>query len=78
MKKQQKRGTSVSLSSSEKTALASYCDGFVTQVECALSIGIDRNVLNRVLSYGSGSPETVKKIKAALLKKAVAKLTPTK
>jgi predicted DNA-binding protein (UPF0251 family) len=66
MKKQHKRGTSVSLSKEEKAALKLYRTGFVTEVECALSIGIDRNVLSRVMGFGSGSPETIAKIKAAL------------
>lgn len=70
MKKQQKRGTSVSLTATEMSALERFCEGFVTQVECALTIGIDRNVLNRVLSYGSGSPDSINKIKAALGKMA--------
>lgn len=66
MKKRTKRGTSVALTTKEKTALKQYREGFVTEVECALSIGIDRNVLNRITTFGSGSPDKVEKIKAAI------------
>ena len=66
MKKQAKRGTSVSLKKEEIILLKKYRSGFVTEVECALSIGIDRNVLNRVMTFGSGSPETITKIKSAI------------
>lgn len=66
MKKRTKRGTSVALSKEELTALKNYRKGFVTEVECALSIGIDRNVLNRIITFGSGSPESIGKIKQAI------------
>jgi predicted DNA-binding protein (UPF0251 family) len=66
MKKKTKRGTSVALTTKELTALKQYREGFVTEVECALSIGIDRNVLNRIMGFGSGSPDKVEKIRAAL------------
>jgi hypothetical protein len=66
MKKQRKRGTSVALTTKEMTALKQYREGFVTEVECALSIGIDRNVLNRIATFGSGSPDKIEKIKVAI------------
>lgn len=66
MKKRTKRGTSVALTTKEKSALKQYREGFVTEVECALSIGIDRNVLNRITTFGSGSPESIGKIKVAI------------
>ncbi len=66
--KKQKRGTSVSLTKSELTALKEFRKGFVTEVQCALEIGIDRNVLNRIISFGSGSPDSIQKIKTALSK----------
>ena len=66
MKKQRKRGTSVALTTKEIATLKQYREGFVTEVECALSIGIDRNVLNRITTFGSGSPDSVEKIRAAL------------
>lgn len=64
--KKQKRGTSVSLTKTELAALKEYRKGFVTEVQCALEIGIDRNVLNRIISFGSGSPDSIEKIKAAI------------
>lgn len=66
MKKRTKRGTSVALTTKEKAALKQYREGFNTEVECALSIGIDRNVLNRITTFGSGSPDKVGKIRAAI------------
>lgn len=75
MKKQTRRGSSVALTAKEKEALKQYREGFDTEVECALSIGIDRNVLNRITTFGSGSPDKIKKIQAAIagLIKATAK-----
>lgn len=66
MKKRTKRGTSLALTAKEKTALKQYRERFNTEVECALSIGIDRNVLNRISTFGSGSPDKVNKIKTAI------------
>jgi hypothetical protein len=54
------------LTAEERKALKQYRKGFDTEVECAVSIGIDRLVLNRVLLIGSASPGTVEKIRAAL------------
>lgn len=66
MKKQTRRGASVALTAKEKAALKQYREGFSTEVECAISIGIDRNVLNRISTFGSGSPDKVKKIREAI------------
>lgn len=66
MKKRTKRGTSVALTTKELASLKQYRERFVTEVECALSIGIDRNVLNRIITFGSGSPDKVEKIRAAI------------
>jgi hypothetical protein len=60
---------SVQLSKEEVAGLKKYRRGFNTVTECAISIGIDRNVLDRVLLTSSGAPETIEKIKAALQKK---------
>lgn len=57
---------SVALTGQEKKALKAYRKQFETDVACAYSIGVDRNVLIRVLMAGSGSPETVEKIRAAI------------
>lgn len=66
MKKQTRRGSSIALTAKEKEALKQYREKFDTEVECALSIGIDRNVLNRISAFGSGSPDKVKKIQTAI------------
>lgn len=54
------------LTADERKALKQYRKGFDTEVECAVSIGIDRLVLNRVLLIGSASPATVGKIRSVL------------
>jgi hypothetical protein len=59
---------SESLAKSEHSALRKFRKGFQTEVDCAMAIGIDRAVLNRILFIGSGSPETVDKIRKALSK----------
>jgi predicted DNA-binding protein (UPF0251 family) len=66
--KKQKRSTSVPLTKAELQALKEYRKEFVTEVQCAIEIGIDRNVLNRIISFGSGSPDSIEKIRAALKK----------
>ncbi|MDF2189328.1 hypothetical protein [Paraflavitalea sp. CAU 1676] len=57
---------SEALAEQEFKALQTYRARFGTSVACATSIGIDRNVLERVMLTGSGSPETIAKIKLAL------------
>jgi hypothetical protein len=64
--KKKKGGASVSLTKDEIRQLKKFCAGFDTEVKCALEIGIDRNVLNRVRMFGSGSPETIAKIRLAI------------
>lgn len=56
------------LTAEERKALKQYRKGFDTEVDCAVSIGIDRLVLNRVLLIGSASPATVEKIRTAIAK----------
>jgi len=53
---------SVALSKDQWNSLKKYRKGFNTEVECALSIGLDRNVLNNIILKGSGSPESIEKI----------------
>lgn len=60
------RRKSVKLEKTEWSALKQYRKKFDTEVECALSIGVDRLVLNRVLLKGSGSPETIEKIRVVI------------
>lgn len=62
---------SVALSAKEKKALLNYRKLFVTDVACAGAIGIDRNVLIRVLMAGSAAPETIKRIKRAISASAI-------
>lgn len=57
---------SVALTSQEKKALKEYRKQFDTDVACAGKIGIDRNVLIRLLMAGSAAPETVEKVRAAI------------
>lgn len=54
------------LTKRELKALKTYRTRFSTEVDCALSIGIDRLVLGRVILVGSGSPETIAKIRKVL------------
>lgn len=54
------------LTTNERKALKQYRKGFITEVDCAVSIGIDRLVLNRVLLIGSASPGTIEKIRVVL------------
>jgi hypothetical protein len=57
---------SVSLSREELNSLKKYRKGFSTAIDCAMSLGVDRNVLGSVLLKGSGSPETIEKIRAVI------------
>jgi|GEM_PF-1325884 len=57
---------SVRLSQDHLLTLKTHREGFETSVACAASLGIDRNVLDRVLLIGSGSHDTIAKIKGAL------------
>lgn len=61
-----KRKKSQPLTRAELKSLKAYRAGFNTEVDCAISIGVDRLVLNRVMMVGSGSPETIDKIKKVL------------
>lgn len=49
--------------------LKRYRRAFSTEVECAESIGIKRETLNRVLLLGSGSPETIGRIEEVIGKR---------
>ena len=61
-----KPAKSVELTPKEKTALKKYVNKFSTEVDAAISIGIDRTVLNRVMAFGSTSVVTAGKIRAVL------------
>lgn len=57
---------SIRLEKLEMSTLKKYVSGFKAIVEAAEVIGIHRNVLDRVLLAGSGSPATVAKIRSAI------------
>lgn len=54
------------LLSAELVALKKYIKSFHAIIDCAEAIGISREVLTRVTIVGSGSPETIAKIRAAI------------
>jgi hypothetical protein len=54
------------LTKEEHRSLLKYVKTFPTIVDAAFAIGIHRNVLDLVMIKGSGSPETISKIKIAL------------
>ena len=57
---------SIKLSKDERKALKNFCKNYETEVDSALAIGIDRNVLARVKQVGSGSENTITKIRETL------------
>lgn len=65
-----KKAKSVLLLPQELKSLKKYCKKFTTQVDASLSLGIDRNVLVRLLAMGSGSEVTVSRVREVLSKSA--------
>lgn len=65
-----KQRKSEPLKGNELSSLKAYRERFDTEVDCAISIGVDRLVLNRVIIVGSGSPASIKKIRKALQRDA--------
>lgn len=61
-----KRRKSVLLTKQEHKSLKDFRKTFNTSVECSEALGIDRAVMERVLLVGSGSPETIEKIKLVI------------
>lgn len=57
---------SVALTAIELKALKSYRKRYSTSVECAISLGIDRLVLNRIILVGSGSEKYINKIRETI------------
>jgi hypothetical protein len=57
---------SVVLSPDEFKRLKSFFSKFNTAVECAEAIGVHRNVLDRVMLAGSGSEDTISKVRVAI------------
>jgi hypothetical protein len=60
------RRKSVRLTKDEYKAFKDFRKTFHTGVECAEAIGVSRLAMLRVLQVGSGSPETIEKIKTAI------------
>lgn len=54
------------LTSEEAKSLKKYVYAFPTVIDAAYTIGIHRNTLDMVLIKGSGSPETIEKIRTKL------------
>ena len=54
------------LSKDELKALKAFRKGFATMVEFSEVVGVSRQVLDRVLLFGSGSGESVKVIREYL------------
>lgn len=61
-----KRRKSVLLTKDEHKALKDFRKKFNTSVESSEALGIDRAVMERVILVGSGSPETIERIKSVL------------
>lgn len=62
----ERRRKSEKLTGMELRSLKAFRKKFDTEVDCAVAIGIDRVVLNRILLKGSASPDTIIKIREAL------------
>lgn len=73
VKEVEKRRKSVRLSKDERKALKDFRDSYATAVECADAIGISYQVLERVLLVGSGSPDTINKVRAAIVEETATK-----
>lgn len=54
------------LTEEEYASLVVFRKRFSKEIDCAATIGIDRNVLARVLLARSGSPATIEKIRIAI------------
>lgn len=54
------------LTKEEHKALKAFRKKFHTEVDCAIAIGVDRLVLNRIMLVGSGSPDSIEKVRAAI------------
>jgi hypothetical protein len=62
----ERKRKSEKLTKEEIASLKKYVRTFSTVVDASEKIGIHRNVLDMVLFRGSGSPETVSKIRESL------------
>lgn len=66
IKVQDRKRKSEKLTPDEEKQLKKFVHSHSTVVDAAFMIGIHRNVLDLVLIKGSGSPETIAKIRTAL------------
>ena len=66
MNKPTSKRRSVPLTEKEVVRFNKYVASFNTIIECAESIGIHRNVLDRIILTHSGSPESIEKIRSVL------------
>ena len=62
----ERKRKSEKLSKDEFRALKKFVTSYPTVVEAAETIGIHRNVLDLVIIKGSGSPETIQKVRQAV------------
>lgn len=65
-----RRKKSEALAQDEMKSLRRLLKQYPTDADRAEKLGIDRNTMNRVLGKGSGSPETIAKIREALTKES--------
>ena len=64
--KERKPAKSVDLTNDEVKALKEFRKRYDTEVDAALAIGIDRNVLNRIITVKSGSEKYISKVREFL------------
>lgn len=62
----ERKPKSIKLAKDEMQTLKKYVNAHHTIIDAAYAIGIHRNVLDMVLIRGTGSPETVDKIREKL------------
>lgn len=63
---QDRKRKSEKLTPEEQKALKKYVASFPAVIDAAVEIGIHRNTLDLVLIKGSGSPDTIHKIREKL------------
>lgn len=63
---QERKRKSERLTNEEFKALKKYVASFHTVIDAAFAIGIHRNVLDMVLIKGSGSPDTIEKVRVKI------------
>lgn len=61
-----KKRKSVALTRDEWSALKKYRNTFLTDVECAEAVGIERGPIARIILIGRGSTESIDKIREVL------------